>query len=204
MAQHKSIEECDQMDLSDQKPNSTAATWRYSSLAIALHWTIAVLIIGMIALGWYMLSVEKQPNSAWLFDLHKSLGLTVFGLIALRILWRASHRPEGLPDSVPMWQAKLATLIHWLLYAGMIVMPLTGYLGASYSTHPPKFFGLGTPIWATPNQDLSEQFFTIHGLIAWALVVVISLHVLAGLKHLLIDRDRVFQRMWFGGPTNSG
>lgn len=184
------------MDLSNR--NGATTTWRYSPVAIVLHWTIAVLIIGMITLGLYMMTVEHQPEGRWWFDLHKSVGLTVAGLIVLRILWRASHRSQPLPASVPAWQARLATLLHWLLYAAMIVMPLTGYLGASHAKHPPRFFGLDTPTWATPNHDVAEQFFSIHAITAWVLIVLISLHILAGIKHLLVDKDGVFQRMWFG------
>ncbi len=181
----------------DPLPSSTtAATWRYGTPAIALHWIIAVLIFGMIALGWYMMSIEKEPGAGVLFDLHKSFGLTVFGLIVLRILWRAGHRPEGLPESAPAWQARLSALIHWALYACMIAMPITGYLGASHQKEAPKLFGLDLPHWATPDHDTAEAFFTIHSITAWVLVVLIALHVLAGFKHLLMDRDGVFQRMW--------
>lgn len=191
------------MNKYDKNLNSTATTWHYGPLAIGLHWLIAILIIGLIGLGWYMMSVEDEPGSGWLFDLHKSFGLTVFGLIVLRIIWRASHRPEGLPDSVPAWQAKISTILHWALYACMIIMPVTGYLGASHQKKAPKFFGLDTPVWATPNHDIAEQFFTIHSITVWVLVTLISLHVLAGLKHLLIDKNKVFQRMWFSRSTNS-
>ncbi len=179
------------------KPNSTAATWHYSSIAVALHWIIAALIIFLLGLGWYMLSIEKQPGSRSLFDLHKSLGFTVFALVALRIIWRATHKPEGLPDSVPRWQAKISTLIHWALYLGLVAMPVSGYLGAAHQKRPPKFFGLDTPHWAVPNHDLAEQFFQVHSIIAWIMVALISLHILAGLKHLFLNKDHVFQRMWF-------
>jgi cytochrome b561 len=192
------------MDLPDNKPTTTAATWHYGALAIALHWIIATLIIGLVGLGWYMLSVEKQAGARALFDLHKSLGLTVFGLIVLRILWRTMHPPEGLPVSVPVWQAKISNLIHWALYACMIIMPVTGYLGAAHQKAAPKFFGFSTPAWATPNRALAEQFFTAHSITVWVLVALISLHTLAGLKHLLIDKDRVFQRMWFNRVANPG
>ena len=192
------------MDLSPNTPSTTAATWHYGALAIALHWIIAVLIIGQVGLGWYMLSVEKQPGARALFDLHKSLGFTVFGLIVLRILWRATHPPEGLPVSVPVWQAKISNLIHWALYACMIIMPVTGYLGAAHQKAAPKFFGFSTPAWATPNRAIAEQFFTAHSITVWVLVALISLHTLAGLKHLLIDKDRVFHRMWFNRVANPG
>lgn len=179
---------------------TTATTWHYGMPAVVLHWAIAAFIVVLTGLGWYMMSVEKQPGSGWLFDLHKSLGLTVFALIIVRILWRATHRPEGLPDSVPAWQATLSTAIHWALYVCMIVMPLTGFLGASHQKQGPKFFGLKLPAWTTPNRDLAEQFFTIHSITVWVLVTLVALHTLAGLKHLLIDRNRVFHRMWFHAP----
>jgi cytochrome b561 len=174
------------------------AGWHYRGIAIVLHWTIAILIIGLLVLGWYMLRVEHTAAGPTLIGLHKSLGLAVAGLIVLRILWRVGHPPASLPDSVPVWQVKLAKLSHWLLYASMIVMPLAGYLGASYGKHPTFFFGLPTPVWTSPDRSLSHLFFAIHYVTAWVLVVLISLHALAGFKHLLIDKDGVFQRMWFG------
>ena len=185
------------MDPTARIPRPVAA-WHYSRVAIALHWLIALLIVTLLALGWYMTSLPKGADSGWYFDLHKSLGLTVGVLIVLRIVWRAAHRPARLPDSVPAWEAKLSTLVQGLLYACMVVMPLAGFLGASYGTHPTQFFGIPLPVWATPNHDLSERFFSIHGVTAWVLVVLIALHFLGGLKHLVMDKDGVFQRMWFG------
>lgn len=178
------------------RPESSAETWHYSRPAIALHWLVAALIVFLVGLGWTMMSVEKEPGSAPLFDLHKSIGFTVFALIAVRIAWRATHRPEGLPDSVPRWQARASALLHGALYAAMVAMPVTGYLGASHQKRAPLFFGLPTPRWAAPDHDVAEQWFGIHSVVAWVLVVLVALHVAAGLKHLLVDRDHVFQRMW--------
>ena len=178
------------------RPASTAETWRYGPLAVALHWILAALIVFLVGLGWYMMSVEKEPGSASLFDLHKSIGFTVFALIVVRIAWRATHRPEGLPDSVPRWQAKASALLHWALYAAMVVMPVTGYLGASHQKHGPLFFGLPTPLWAAPDHDVAERWFGIHSVVAWVLVGLVAFHVAAALKHLLVDRDHVFHRMW--------
>ena len=188
----------DRMNTDRTRSGTAATAWHYGTPAIALHWIIALLIFGMIALGWTMMSIEKEPGAEVLFDLHKSFGLTVFGLIVLRILWRSGHRPEGLPDSVPAWQARLSMLSHWALYACMIVMPITGYLGASHQKKPPKWFGFNLPNWAAPDHDIAEAFFTVHSITTWVLVVLIALHTLAALKHLLMDRDGVFQRMWMG------
>jgi cytochrome b561 len=170
---------------------------QYSLTFKLLHWILAVLVIGLITLGWYMMSIEHQPNSIWYFNLHKSLGIIAAVLIALRLIWRLSMVSLPLPISVPQWQAKIAQKIHWLLYVCMILMPLTGFIGASYSKYGVALFGLKIPDWASKNHDIAEIFFDIHGIIAWILVMLIILHVLAALKHLLINQDGIFQRMWF-------
>ena len=178
-------------------PAILSAQWRYGRPAVLLHWLVAILIAGLLGLGWYMMSIEKEPGSEWYFNLHRSLGLTLAGLVVLRLIWRISHKPAELLDSVPFWEKKLSLATHWLLYACIVVMPLTGYLGASYNKSGVAFFGLKLPFWAANSRDLSKLFFTIHSTLVWVLVAVIVLHVLAGFKHLLVDKDNVFQRMWF-------
>jgi cytochrome b561 len=162
-----------------------------------LHWVLAILLIGMVSLGWFMMSIEDQPGSGWYFNLHKSLGLIAATLILLRILWRLTHKIAPLPGSIPKWQAKLARSIHFFLYCCMVAMPLTGFIGASYGGHGVAFFGWKLPDWASKNHDIAKQLFEIHGIIAWVLVVLIAFHVLAAFKHLIINKDGVFQRMWF-------
>jgi cytochrome b561 len=178
-------------------PAPAETPWKYRPPAVVLHWLVALLIVTLFGLGWYMMEIEKQPGSDWYFNLHRSLGLTVGGLIVLRILWRALHRPAELPAAMPMWEKKLSLAAHWLLYACMIVMPLTGYLGASYNRSGAAFFGYKLPFWSGPERNLSKLFFTIHEALVWVFVAVIVLHALAGLKHLLVNKDKVFQRMWF-------
>jgi cytochrome b561 len=169
----------------------------YAPLAIWLHWTLAVLIIGMVALGWYMLEIEDDPGSAWFFNLHKSIGLVIAGLVLLRLVWRLSHPPRPLPASVPSWQVNASRATHGLLYAAMIAMPTFGIIGSLLSNKGIVFFGTALPRVLDANHDLAETFFEAHSLTAWILVVLVSLHVLAGLKHLVIDKDGVFQRIWF-------
>ena len=170
----------------------------YDVISKLFHWTIALLIIGLVSLGWYMMSISDEPGSAWYFNLHKSFGIVAGILILLRILWRLGHKPHPLPSSVPVWQAKLSRFIHLLLYTCMVGMPLTGFIGASFGKHGISFFGWPLPVWTPKNAALAEQLFEIHGTIAWILVGLVVLHVLAAFKHLLWNKDGVFQRMWFG------
>lgn len=172
------------------------ASDRYDAPAVFLHWTLAILIPALIGLGWYIMSVEEDPGNGWLFDLHKSLGILAAILILLRIVWRLNHVPATLPETVPAWQSHASRLGHRLLYLLMVLMPATGYLGASFSREGVAFFGLPTPSWAAENHTLKEQFFTVHSALAWIFVAAIAMHVLAAFKHLWIDRDGVFQRMW--------
>ncbi len=168
---------------------------KYSGPAIFFHWAIAILLPVMAGLGWYMMSIEEQPGSAWYFDLHKSLGLTVALLVVLRLGWRMIRPPARLPETLVRWQTTAAKFTHFALYVLLVLMPLTGYLGASFGGDGVAFFGLPTPAWAAKNDTLKEQLFTVHSIIAWVLVAFVAVHVLAALKHLLVDRDRVFQRM---------
>jgi cytochrome b561 len=178
---------------------SPATPWRYGGTAVGLHWLLALLLSFIAALGWYMMSVEDEPGSGRYFELHKSIGLVIALLVAARIVWRLTHRPASLPTGVPPWQVRLSAVSVGLLYALMVLMPLTGYLGASYSKSGVPFFGLATPRWALPDHDTAERFFDIHGVLIWVLVALVAVHVLGALKHLLIDKDGVFQRMGFGG-----
>ncbi len=170
--------------------------WHYDVIARLLHWVIALLLIGLISIGWYMMYIEDQPNSGWYFNLHKSFGLTAAILIFFRVIWRFAHKPAPLPSSVPHWQQIISKGIHFLLYFCMIIMPITGFIGASFSKYGIIFFGVELPHWVNQSHAISEQFFQIHGVVAWILVGLIALHLLAAIKHLVINKDNVFQRMW--------
>ena len=177
-------------------PISNPSADRYSSLSIFFHWSLALLVPVQIGMGWYMLSIEDQPGSGWYFALHISLGLTAALLIALRLMWRARKAPPELPPEVPAWQIKWARISHAVLYTLMLLMPLTGYVGATLSGEAMHYFGLPLPSWSAKDQVLKEQLFTAHSFIAWMLVSVIAIHVGGAFKHLLIDKDAVFRRMW--------
>jgi cytochrome b561 len=170
---------------------------RYNKGLIILHWLMAVLIIGMIGVGLYMVDIPKgTPNRALIFNLHKSIGLTIALLVVLRIIWRARHTPPPLPATMTPIMVAVAKLTHVVLYVCMVLMPLSGFIGSQFNKYGVTVFGLfKIPPMGPENKDLYELFQDIHEITANILMVVIALHVLAGLKHLIIDKDGVFQRM---------
>jgi cytochrome b561 len=189
------------MHLNANAPSSlittSGGTKPYAPIAVMLHWALALLIIGMVGLGWYMMSIEDDPGSVWFFNLHKSTGLLIAGLVLLRLVWRLGHPPRRLPASVTPWQASASSVSHKLLYCAMVAMPLLGMVGSALSKKGLIFFGTPLPRVFEANHDLADIFFEAHSVTTWILVALVSLHVLAALKHLLIDKDGVFQRMWF-------
>jgi cytochrome b561 len=173
---------------------------RYTRTAIALHWLIAILVIGQFAWGWWMQGIPKQPVGPRVdaFNLHKSVGMTIFLLMALRLAWRAGHSPPPLPP-MPTWQSGLARLTHGLLYAALFIQPLTGYLGSEVSGYPVKYFGITLPGWAGKHVELKDLLSEVHFVTSWVIAALVTLHVVGALKHVLVDRDRLLARMGIGG-----
>jgi len=175
----------------------TVRTPAYTPLAVALHWALAVLVIGMTGLGWYMMSIEDDPGSDWFFNLHKSIGIVIVGLVVLRLVWRLLNRPAPLPASMASWEVTASKIGHGLLYATLVAMPFFGLAGTMLSEDDSQFFGIALPHLLAVNHGLSETFFEAHSVTAWIFAGLIALHALAGLKHLVVNKDGVFQRMWF-------
>jgi cytochrome b561 len=169
---------------------------RYTAVAVVLHWLIAALVLAQFAFGWWMQTIPKDPPGmrAGAFNLHKSVGLTILALMLLRLAWRLAHRPPALP-AMPAWQARLARATHVGLYVLLIALPLTGYIGSSFSGYPVKLFGLALPSWAPKNVAVKDWMSSAHLAIGWALAAAFALHVTGALKHALLDHDGVLARM---------
>lgn len=170
---------------------------RYSRVAIALHWAIALLALFQIGLGWWMIELPKSPPGlrADGFNLHKSIGITIGLLMLARLGWRLGHVPPPLPASLPRWQARAARLNHGLLYAALILQPLVGYLGSSFTRYPIKYFGLTLPHWGWEAPALKQLCSNLHFALACLISALVALHIAAALKHLS-KRDTVFARIW--------
>lgn len=168
---------------------------KYTSVAIWLHWIIGIAILGQLALGLYMGDIPKDtPDRAWYFNLHKSIGVTLAVFILLRVIWRLGHRPPSLEGLIPAWQVMASKVNHGLLYLCMIAMPVTGMIMSSYSKYGVKVWGIKL-IPGSDNEASREFWLELHEITAEILMVVIAIHVIAALKHLLIEKNTVFQRM---------
>ena len=170
---------------------------QYTRTAIVLHWLIAVLLLGQFAFGWYLQEIPRGvPERSYFVNLHKSSGILLGLLILVRVGWRLTHKPPALPDTIPRVQQRIASVTHILLYVLMVVMPLSGYIASNYSKWGVKFFNVVTfPPWGVESKLIYAIFNQTHKVASWLLLALVILHVFAGLKHLLVDRDRVFSRM---------
>jgi cytochrome b561 len=171
---------------------------RYTSTAIALHWVIAVLLLGQFAFGLMLDDIPRgTPERGLYVNLHKSTGILIGLLIVLRIVWRLTHVPPPLPAAMPAWQRHAARFSHVALYLCMLMLPLSGYLASNFSKHGIKFFNLvRMPPWGPDDKTLYALFNQTHHLTALLLALFVGLHVLAVAKHMLIDRDGLLWRMW--------
>jgi len=190
---------------------------RYTKTAIVLHWLIAIAIVGMFALGWYMTDIPKDAPKQMAFDVfdwgiytwqlseeasprtfyfnfHKSLGMTIFALIVFRIFWRLTHKPPAMLSSYKAYERKLATGAHHLLYLLMIAVPLTGVLMSLYSKFALIWFGLHV-VDGLDNTALRESFAQAHEIIGVVLLLVVIIHVSGAIKHQYIDKDDTMKRM---------
>lgn len=176
---------------------------RYGRVAVLLHWLIGLAILGQVAFGFLLddLAPRGTPDRGTVINLHKSVGIVLALLIVLRLGWRLSHRPPAWSGAMPGWQQRLALLGHRLMYACMIVAPLAGYVASNFSKHGVKFFGKPLPPWGPDLPTVYAVFNNLHVASAWLLAALIAGHVLFALKHLLVDRDGVFHRMWPGASS---
>lgn len=170
----------------------------YGIVAKTMHWLIAFLIIFMLIMGATLNSISNDTLQKELIQLHKAIGLLIIGLATLRILWRLMNKQPPLPADMPVWQRSLAHFSHWLLYVLLFILPLSGWLMVSYAGHSSSFFGLfSTRLPVVIDQLKAYAFFNIHKTLAWAMAVLLSLHILAALYHQFVKKDDVFRRMNF-------
>ena len=201
---------------------------QYTKTAIVLHWLIGIGILAMFGLGWFMADIPKDQPKAMSFDLfdlgvytwnmatevtprtfyfnlHKSVGITLLALIVLRLVWRITHRPPALLDTLTATEKKIATGGHHLLYLLMFALPITGLVMAINSKfeYGVKWFGISL-MNGLDNKAIRESFVDVHEVVGIIMLIVIGIHVLGALKHKFIDKDGTMSRMSLCGSCCKG
>jgi cytochrome b561 len=176
------------------------ANERYGSVAIALHWVLGAALVGIFAVGLYMADLPFSPQRLKLFNWHKWAGISILALSALRLLWRLTHRPPALPQHIqsrlPAWQSMALGATHLGLYALFFVVPLLGWAYSSAAGFPIVLFGqLPLPDLVDASKELAEQIKPWHQISAYALALLVALHVAAAIKHQWLDKDGLMLRM---------
>ena len=179
---------------------------RYTRTAVVLHWGVAVLIVANVALG---LAFDYVPDEwvRWVIDTHKSTGITVLGLVLLRILWRIGHPPPPMPSRYARWERIGAHAAHGVLYALILALPLSGWMHDSAwkdaATHPMTLYGvlpwprIGWIANLEPVQKerLHDLFGGFHVAFGYVLYALLFLHIAGALKHQWLDKEPELQRM---------
>jgi cytochrome b561 len=185
----------------DAPPADAAAPPRhYTRTAVALHWLMALLIAAGFTLGATMTDLSMSPKKLRYYSYHKWIGITVLALVLVRVIWRVLHAPP--PDvPMPLWQRRLAHLVHALLYLLMLTVPVVGWLYSSASGYPVVYLKL----WQLPDlvpkdTALAKVLVQVHGTLAWTLMGIVALHAAGAFKHHFVDRDPTLRRMlhWRG------
>jgi cytochrome b561 len=178
---------------------NTATPPAYTITARILHWVTAVLILSTIPLGLIIANDWGGALQEFLYDLHRSVGALVIPLVLLRLIYRCANPPLPLPDDIPAIQRFAAHATHWALYVLLLVQPIVGWMATSAYRAPITVFGWFElpPIWPE-NRVLSEQMFSIHGLIGMVIAGLVTIHIGGGLYHHFVRKDRVLMRMITG------
>jgi len=166
---------------------------KYHPFLRILHWIMALLVISMIALGWTMEYLEdvigkNNPTRLFLYDLHKSLGVIVIILVAVRVITRLMTAVPPLPQTIHPMIKVAAKVSHFALYALMVATPLVGYAMSDSFGKGVKLFDLPLPKFLPDNKVLGKTLADLHELFAYTLLALIVVHVAAAIRHRFFDK----------------
>ena len=176
-------------------------TWKntydnWGTFAKTLHWLIALLVIGMICVGFFMGDFPKAIRGN-VYQIHKSIGITILFLMLIRIWWRLTNPTPKLPTNMPRWQQISAHASHGLIYLALVAMPLVGWAMSTAAGKPVNYFFLvkiNMP-FVPLSKPVASFFGDAHEVIAWIIVALGVLHILGALKHHFVNKDQVLRRM---------
>ena len=169
---------------------------RYSTVAVWLHWIIALLLVTNLFLGFFHGDFGGLTER-WMMFFHKAIGITVLALTLVRLVWRRTHRPPPADAALKRWEARLAAAVHWGFYLLLIAIPLTGWILSSTSNRATDYFGLFeiAPLPVSRSDEAHELFEEVHELLGKLAIGLIVLHVAGALKHHLEGHRHMLGRM---------
>ncbi len=168
----------------------------YGAVAKCFHWLMAILIIGLIIVGFVMTDMQGSPDKFRLYGLHKSVGASILLLVLLRLIWKYKNISPELPDSLDSWQKLGAKANHWVLYGLMIAMPLSGWAMSSAAGFSVSVFGWFTlPDIVSADRELFLLFRQAHETIGYLIIITVLLHITAALLHHFYYGDNILSRM---------
>jgi cytochrome b561 len=169
---------------------------RYTSTAIVLHWLVALGLTGTFAMGFYMQDLPLSPNKLQLYSWHKWAGVSLLVLIVVRLAWRLTHRAPDLPTTMAPMARLTAHAAHYLLYALMLAIPVSGWLMSSAQGFQVVWFGvLPLPDLVSKDAVLAALLKDTHVILNYTLLVAVVGHIGAALLHHFVRKDAVLTRM---------
>ena len=169
---------------------------RYGTVAQLLHWVTVALFVYLFYLAWTMTDRPLGPEKIRLYNLHKSLGVTILGIAILRLVWRQITPPPSLSENLPDWEIRAAKIAHVALYLLIFLQVSVGVVHSWSANFPVIVFGLFTlPNVTGPDESLKEFLGPVHAILGWVFFVLILGHVAAALRHHFIHKDGVLLRM---------
>lgn len=174
---------------------SSQSAGRYDAVAMSFHWGMALIILGLWAMGHVIGALPRGPERSELIGLHTTLGGLIFVLTLARLVWRRLRRPpRALPSATP-FERMGSALVHAVLYGLMLALPLVGVLMAESGGHAVTLFGFHVPLLVEPDAALHELFAFEHQMLGWLLAVALLAHVGAALRHHFLRKDDTLRRM---------
>lgn len=178
---------------------------RYGGVAQLFHWLIAIMIFVMFGLGWYMTDLEMGAEKFAIYQIHKGIGVTIFALAVLRLLWRLTHPAPPLPLTMKGWELFAASGTHWALYALIFLQPVIGILQSNAANFPIVLWGsIELPALIGQDKAMEETLVTLHHLFAKVMALLVLAHIGAALRHHFMLKDDILTRMLPNAAIGTG
>jgi cytochrome b561 len=186
--------------------NPDVMTLKYSRAQRLLHWTVAVLAICVLSGGLVLgvlgfkgvTELFGAPVRNFIYTYHKTFGLIVLALMLIRLVVKLKRGAPPHDPPLERWQAVMSGIVHKLLYVGLIVMPILGWLATDAANYPVEFFVWSLPQFIAKDAALGALLYDLHGIVGWCVAGLFVMHIGAALMHWLVKRDGVMSRMTFG------